>query len=235
MDVKDFVNSFREAFGSNAKLPLAFWYSEKPVAEPQRVNGCFFKAFGQLYDGTPMSFDVETIGCGGGKLYTGFIPMPPTVPAFVSGKEKYKQTPEMVTEFIDRLGIPDESGRYLNFTRIDNVQDFGTAEGLIFVASPDVLSGLLTWAWFDTNAEDAVATIFGSGCSATVTQAALENRRGGYRTFLGGFDTSVRPHFAPDELTFTIPMSRFRVMLGTMRRSCLYDTHAWHKVQGRLP
>lgn len=235
MDVKAFIDNFREAFGWAAKLPIAFWYSESPVAEPQHVNGCFFKAFGQLHEGLALAFDAATVACGGGRLYTGFSPMPPTVPNFVSGKEKYKQTPEMVSEFVAALDIPDESARYLNFMRVDGLQSFDDIEGVIFVAAPDVLSGLLTWTWYDTNAEDAVATIFGSGCSATVTQTTLENRRGGYRTFLGGFDVSVRPCFEPGELTFSIPLSRWRTMLGTMRQSCLYDTHAWRKVQERLP
>ena len=38
----------------------------------------------------------ETIGCGGGKFYTGFTEMPEHVPTFVSLKERYKQTPQMV-------------------------------------------------------------------------------------------------------------------------------------------
>ena len=75
---------------------------------------------------------------------------------------------------------------------------------------------------------------FGSGCSAVVTQATIENRKGGKRTFLGFFDPSVRPHFEADKLSYTIPMSRFKKMYETMRQSCLFDTHAWGKIKERM-
>ena len=67
-----------------------------------------------------------------------------------------------------------------------------------------------------------------------MTQAVLENQKQGQRTFLGFFDPSVRPHFDADILSFTIPMSRFKVMYHTMRESCLFDTHAWGKIKERI-
>ena len=107
-------------------------------------------------------------------------------------------------------------------------------EGVMFIANPDMLSGLTTWAYYDNNAEDGVVSLFGSGCSSIVTQATLENRKGGKRTFIGFFDPSVRPYFEADKLSYTIPMSRFREMCGTMRQSCLFDTHAWGKIRERM-
>ena len=67
-------------------------------------------------------------------------------------------------------------------------------EGILFFATPDMLSGLATWAFFDNNADDAVSCIFGSGCSSVVAQAVKENRTGGRRTFIGLLDPSVRPY-----------------------------------------
>lgn len=234
MEIKTFIDNYQEAFGEKVELPIAFWYSDIPVGKVEKVNGCFFKAMKQVREGSPVSLSLETIGCGGGKLYTGFTEMPERVPNFVSIKERYKDTPEMVREFIEDLNIPEASGTYLHFIRIDQIESFNTAEGIIFFANPDVLSGLTTWCWLDTNREDAVATIFGSGCSAIVTQTILENRRGGKRTFLGLFDPSVRPHFEADLLSYAIPMSRFTEMYDTMRRSCLFDTHAWGKIRERI-
>ena len=98
----------------------------------------------------------------------------------------------------------------------------------------DALAGLVTWATFDNNAADAVASPFGSGCSSVVAQAVQENRNGGRRCFLGLFDPSVRPWVEPDVLSFVVPMSRFREMCGMMRASCLFDTHAWSKVRERI-
>lgn len=234
MDIQTFIQDFREAFGASAELPLVFWYSDIPEGKEEKINGCFFKSMKNAREGTIVSLSAETIGCGGGKFYTGFIELPEHVPTFVSLKEKYKQTPEMVTEFVDQLGVPMTEKKYLHFARIDKVRELEEKEGVLFLASPDMLSGLTTWSFFDNNAEDGVVSSFGSGCSTVVTQTTLENRKGGRRTFIGFFDPSVRPHFEPDKLSYTIPMSRFREMCQTMRKCCLFDTHAWGKIRERM-
>ena len=61
------------------------------------------------------------------------------------------------------------------------------------------------------------------GCAAIVTFAINENRKNGKRCFLGMFDPSARPLVPENELTFTIPMRRFKEMLGTMNDSALYQ------------
>ena len=181
-----------------------------------------------------MSLNAGNIGCGGGKFYTGFSPMPEFVPQFVSLKERYKRTPEMVLEFIAALDLRPAPKAWLEFVRADVAETFDGAEGVLFFAAPDALPGLVTWATFDNNAADAVASPFGSGCSSVVAQAVQENRNGGRRCFLGLFDPSVRPWVEPDVLSFVVPMSRFREMCGMMRASCLFDTHAWSKVRERI-
>ena len=234
MDIQTFIQNFKEAFGESAELPLVFWYSDKPEGETEKINGCFFKGMKAVRDGAIISLNAENIGCGGGKFYTGFTEMPERVPTFVSLKERYKQTPEMVKDFIEQVGVPRAEKKYLHFARIDKVESLDEMEGVMFIANPDMLSGLTTWAYFDNNAEDAVASPFGSGCSSVVTQVTLENRKGGRRTFIGFFDPSVRPYFEADKLSYTIPMSRFREMYQTMRQSCLFDTHAWGKIRERM-
>lgn len=234
MEVDVFISNYREAFGEAAELPLVFWYSDQAVSETEKINGCFFKGMRTVRDGTPISLSVETIGCGGGKFYTGFTDMPAHVPDFVSLKEKYKKTPEMVVDFIHHLGVSRTDKEYLNFARIDKIKSFDGIEGLLFLATPDILSGLTTWAYFDNNSNDAVTAIFSSGCSAVVTQAVNENKNGGERTFLGLFDPSVRPYIEENRLSFVIPFSRFRKMYYTMRESSLFDTHAWSKIRERI-
>lgn len=234
MDINRFIANYREAFGEQAGLPIVFGYSDEAPYPTEKIGGCFFKAFDGVRAGTPVSLGVETIGCGGGKLYTGFSEMPPHVPNFVSVKERYKKRPEMVVEYVEQLGMPRMDGSYLNFARVDLVDSFEGAEGVVFIGNADVLSGLATWAFYDSNAEDTIVTAFGSGCATIVSQAVVENRRDGKRCFMGLFDPSVRPWFAPGELSFTIPMSRFREMYATMRESCLFDTHAWEKIKSRI-
>ena len=110
-----------------------------------------------------MSLNAGNIGCGGGKFYTGFSPMPEFVPQFVSLKERYKRTPEMVLEFIAALDLRPAPKAWLEFVRADVAETFDGAEGVLFFAAPDALAGLVTWATFDNNAADAVASPFGSG------------------------------------------------------------------------
>ena len=96
------------------------------------------------------SLNAENIGCGGGKFYTGFTEMPEHVPTFVSLKERYKQTPEMVVEFIRQIGVPKAEKKYLHFARIDKISSLEQVEGVMFIANPDMLSGLTTWAYYAT-------------------------------------------------------------------------------------
>jgi hypothetical protein len=157
----------------------------------------------QVRDGKTVSLSNKTITCGGGKFYTGFTEMPERVPGFVSLKEKYKKTPEMVVDFVNELQISRTDKAYLHFARIDKIPSFDEVEGLLFLPTPDILSGLATWTFFDNNASDAVAAPFGSGCCSVITQTIIENRKQGKRTFLGFFDPSVRPYFEADVLGMT--------------------------------
>jgi len=233
MDVKLFISNYKEAFGELSELPLAFWYSDTPIAETEKINGCFFKKIREVRNGNPISLNAENIGCGGGKFYTGFSEMPAYVPNFVSIKEKYKETPELMLDFVQQFNVPLANKKYLNLLRIDKIDRFDDVVGIIFFATPDILSGLVTWAYFDNNSEDAVSSIFGSGCSSTITNAVIENNKNGRRTFLGCFDLSVRPYLETDILSFTIPMSRLKEMYHTMRNSSLFGTPAWEKVRDR--
>ena len=234
MEVSVFINNYKEAFGEAAELPSVFWYSDVPVAKTEKINGCLFKGMDTVRKGNPISLSIDIISCGGGKFYTGFTEMPVHIPNLVSLKEKYKKTPEMVVEFIDNLEVSQNNQKYLNFARIDKVENFDMIEGILFFATPDFLSGLTTWAFFDNNSEDAVASTFGSGCSAVVTNAIIENKRNGRRTFIGLFDPSVRPHVEANILSFVIPISRFKEMYHTMKECSLFDTHAWDKIRNRI-
>ncbi len=98
-----------------------------------------------------------------------------------------------------------------------------TVEAVVFFATPDVLLGLCTWAFYDNDADNAVVTKFASGCAAIISFDTTENRKGGRSCFLGMFDPSARPLVPKNELTFAVPMSRFKEMLTTMPDSALYQ------------
>ncbi|MDD3300701.1 MAG: DUF169 domain-containing protein [Bacteroidales bacterium] len=235
MDVNKFISNFKIAFG-NYELPIVFWYSQTPADKPIKSQGCFIKDLKHAREGGTVSFDRETIGCGGVKPYTGFSSPAPHLPNFESVKEKYKETPQLVTQYIDKLAMPSKEGLFINFTSISNISTFEQKEGLIFFATPDVLSGLVSWAHFDTDANqsDAVSAPFGSGCSLIISHIVTENQNKGSRVFLGLFDPSVRPHVQPNILSLAIPMSRFATMYHTFEKTCLIDSNAWSKVQPRI-
>lgn len=234
MEVNEFITLFREVFGEKPSLPLVFHYSDRPVTEPRAVPGCFFKTFEGAIAGEPVTHTVETIGCGGGKFYTGFTEMPDRIPGFVSMKEHYKQTPEQVSEFIDKIQVERAKATYLNIQRVDKVDSLDNIEGMIFLATPDMLSGLCGWAFYDNTYDDAVSTIFGSGCSTMFANVTSENRKGGYRCFLGLFDPSVRPHIPAGCLGFGVPKSRLDAMLGTIGECFLTNSVAWTRVKKRI-
>ena len=121
MDIQTFIQNFREAFGEKAELPLVFWYSDTQEGTAEKINGCFFKGMKTAREGGIISLNAETIGCGGGKFYTGFTEMPEHVPTFVSLKERYKQTPQMVIDFIQQIGVLKAEKKYLHFARIDRI------------------------------------------------------------------------------------------------------------------
>lgn len=221
--IQRFLQKYREAFGEAAPLPIAFGYSDTPAVEGKKVPRCMIGAIRKVCEGEPLTLTAQNVLCGGGSLYTAFAPMQERIPAFVSETEHYKQTREQVKAFIDKLDILLTEKLFLNFVRMDRLTDFDSVEGILFFATPDRLSGLCSWAFFDNDADDAVCTRFASGCCSIVAFAVQENRRGGRSCFLGMLDPSARPLVPADELSFTIPMSRFREMLQTMEHSALFQ------------
>jgi hypothetical protein len=228
MEVSVFIENIQKAFGEKVQLPFAFWYSDERINDDlDKINGCFFKEFERLIGGEPISLSIDRIGCMGGKFYTGFSTMNEKIPMFVSCKEKYKKSPEMVLDFVEKTNVQMTSNRYLNISPVAELENFDNVVGIFFLATPDMLSGL-------ASSDDAITAKFGSGCSSIFSDAASENRKNGKRTFIGLFDPSVRRYIHENILSFTIPMSRFREMYYTIQDSCLSNTPAWGKVKERI-
>lgn len=53
MDVKNFIENYREAFGTQAELPIGFWYSTPMV----KINGCLFKCMQEVRAGAKVSLN----------------------------------------------------------------------------------------------------------------------------------------------------------------------------------
>lgn len=233
MTLLEFIARYREAFGESTPLPVAFGYSDRAATEVRKIPRCIVGAIRKVCDGEPLTLTAGNVQCGGGSLYTAFAPMPERVPAFVAEVEHYKQTREQVEEYIGRIGIRLSEKPYLNFVRLDQLEDPDEAEGILFFATPDVLSGLCSWAFYDNNDADAVCVPFASGCCSIVTFAAKENASGGRRCFIGMLDPSARLLVPKDELTFTLPACRFKEMMQTMEQSALFRK-AYSAVRKRI-
>lgn len=223
MTIQEFIAKYREAFGESVPFPVAFGYSEKVVTAVKKMPRCMIGAIRKVCDGEPLTLSADNVLCGGGRLYAAFAPMPERVPAFVSETEHYKQTKEQVREYIERLDIRLSDKPYLNFIRMDRLESLNDMEGILFFATPDVLSGLCSWAFYDNNDDDAVCARFASGCCSIVTFTVKENRAGDRRCFIGLLDPLARPLVPKNELTFTVPVCRFKEMMNTMEQSALFQ------------
>ena len=231
---QDFIQKYRTAFGPNAALPMVFFYTDTPLAETENTKGCFLTMFDDVSAGKIISINASNIGCNGGKFYTGFAEMSPSMPAMVAEKERYKQSPQQVVDAVRDIDIRKASASWLNVMRVDKLDDLSMTEGMIFLATPDVLAGLCGWAFYDYPELDAVVAYFGSGCSTMFANVSTEHRRGGQRCFMGLMDPSTRTRLSPDIIGFAIPGSRLESMYQTMDKCFLTHSRAWEQIRSRI-
>jgi uncharacterized protein (DUF169 family) len=239
-----FVESWNKHF-SNAELPIIFYYTNaedaaERVATPT-VHMCMIGVLAKARKGTALRFDVNSIGCSGGKRYTGFSQeMSPTFEYFLScgipGKlegERYKKSPELVRETLKIVPKFEAPARFIVFKRFDMLDQSDNPDAVIFFATPDVLSGLFTLANFDQADPNGVFCPFSAGCGSIVQYPYLEKDSSRPRAVIGMFDVSARPYVPKETLTFSVPMNKFMRMVDNMEESFL-TTHSWEKVKKRI-
>lgn len=242
--VDDFLKRWRKFFG-DAELPITFFYSDNPEdAEYAGVpsgHRCVICDLGKVRRGTPLYFDIDSVGCGGGKRYFGFTrKLRANFKYFLScGKEgeidgeRYKKTPELVVEHLKQQKLFTAPSKNIVFKPIDKLGDKDEPLAVIFFSSPDILSGLFTLVNFDQTSRGGVIAPFGSGCSSIVQDPYQELIAGTDRAILGMFDVSARPCVPPDVLTLTVTWPRFEKIVYNMDESFLI-TDSWKKVQNRI-
>lgn len=69
----ELIKHLHAAFGETMELPIAFWRSDEPLAENEKIGGCFFKGLKSVRAGEPLNLCEENVGCGGGKFYLGLF------------------------------------------------------------------------------------------------------------------------------------------------------------------
>ncbi|MBN1176104.1 MAG: DUF169 domain-containing protein [Dehalococcoidales bacterium] len=246
MDIKEKFLALWEKYFNNAELPITFYYTDEPVhakaVKPESGPRCVIGALVKVREGQSLAFDGDAVGCPGGKRYLGFTEgIMPDFEYFLScgipGKlegERYKKTPEMVKEFMEKYSPAMKApAKYIVFKRWDKLENTDNPEVVICFARPDVLSGLFTLASFDEAEQNTVIAPFGSGCSSIVQHPYLEVKSPNPKGVIGMFDVSARPYVPADMLTFSTPMSKFVRMIYNMEESFLI-TPSWAKVQKRI-
>lgn len=241
---EEFLERWKKYFGE-AELPIACWYTddERAVerARPPKDHRCFLADLKKIRQGESLRFDLETVGCSGGRRYLGFSDnvMPNFeyflscgIPGTLEG-ERYKKTPELVTEFEKRSPGFTAPASNIVFKRWDRLAEEDDPEVVIFFAPPDVLSGLFTLANFDEADVNGVYCPFCAGCGSIVKYPFLEKDAPGPRAVLGMFDVSARPFVPGETLSFAVPMNKFAAMVANMDESFLV-TRSWKAVRGRI-
>jgi hypothetical protein len=245
MKLKDrFTNLWKKYF-NKAELPIAYWYADDPGDAAVMKEGegprCIIGGLVKVRGGASQAYDVDAVGCPGGKRYLGFRPnlMPnfehflaSGIPGRLEG-ERYKQSPELVKEAMEEWPTFEAPARYIVFKRWDNLTEDDDPEVVVFFAEPDALAGLFTLASYDEKDNTMNVTPFGSGCSSIVQYPYLESKKERPGTVIGMFDVSARPYVPETVLSFAAPMSKFVRMADNMEESFLI-TDSWRKVQKRI-
>jgi hypothetical protein len=233
-----------QAYFPGAELPLGLYYTgEAGHADWATPKGrsCLICDLAQVRKGRSREFDVDAVPCGGGKRYLGFVPelrpgfeyfLSCGIPGEMEG-ERYKQSPELVMEMLQRMPPFEAPGPIAVFKRWDHLEERDDPDVVIFFATPDVLSGLFTLAGFEEANLEAVIAPFSSGCGSIVYHPYQELRSDRPRAVLGMFDVSARPCVPEDVLTLAVPWPKFVRMVGQMDESFLIS-HSWRKVQARM-
>ena len=247
MDMKlkeKFIAQWRRFF-DGAELPICCYYTDEvkgaePV-EPSSGHRCILGDLIKILKGKSLYFDAESIGCFGGKRYLGFSQevMPNFeyflscgIPGQLEG-ERYKKTPELVKEMMEKVPVYKAACKFIVFKRWDMLEEWDEPAVVIFFARPDVLSGLFTLANFDEAEPNGVFAPFAAGCGSIVHYPYLEKDSERPRAVLGMFDVSARPFVPENVLTFSVPMNKFTRMIDNMEESFLI-TRSWSKVNKRI-
>jgi hypothetical protein len=243
---RDFFLKMWRKYFNNAELPLAYYYSNDPngaeVVEPGTVNECLIAILIKARKGTPLAFTADSVGCGGGKKFMGFIDevmpdfdclMADGIPGKMEGL-RYKKSAELARHGLENQRSFEAPGKYLVFKRWDLLDEKDEPKVAVFFAEPDVVTGLFEMAVFDRSNMDAVIAPYGSGCAQIVLQPYMQSLSKDPKACLGMFDPNARRYVGKCDLTFSVPVSRLLIMAGNMDESFMI-TDAWKRIQKRIP
>jgi len=241
---KEFLKLWERYF-NGAELPIVFYYSDSAgdieIVKKTSDHACVIGVLNKVRKGRALCFNMDSIGCSGGKRYLGYDKqMMPDFEYFLScgipGKiegERYKKSPGIVREIMRDMPAFEAPAKYIIFKRWDSLDESDNPDVVIFYATDDVLSGLFTLAGFDEAEPSSIIAPFSSGCGSIVMHPYLEKDRPAPRCVIGMFDVSARPFVQSNILSFSAPMIKFERMIGNMKESFLI-TPSWKKIRSRI-
>ncbi len=245
IELKEKFLTLWEKYFDGTELPIVFYYtneaSEVELVKPPPGHRCIMADLSKVRMGSSICFDTDSFGCFGGKRYLGYSQeVMPNFEYFLScgiaGKfegERYKKTPELVKEIMEKVPKFEAPGRFISFKRWDMLGESDEPDVVVFFAQPDILSGLFTLANYDIAEPNGVFCPFSAGCGSIVQYPYLEKGSDFPRAVLGMFDVSARPFVAWNVLSFSVPMNKIITMVENMDESFLI-TPSWHKIQKRI-
>ena len=241
---RDFQQKWEKYF-PGAELPVAYFWTDAVSAEDRRDSKdeehCVVAAFERVRQGHPFVYGADSPGCKGWARYTGFSQksgpdfeyfLSYGIPGKVEG-ERYKKSPDLVKGYVESTPPFVAPGRFMVLKRWDKLAAGDEPFGVIFFATPDVLSGLHVLANYDRPDPFGVIAPMGSGCASIVNYVWQEAQREAPRCVLGMFDVSARPQVQPGTLTFAMPVKRLEQMVANMDESFL-TTGSWDQVRTRI-
>jgi len=241
---EEFIKLWQKYF-NGAELPIVFFYTDNenaaPKAKPPSNHRCIIADIARVRKGKSLLFDIESVGCFGGKRYLGFAEsIAPNFEYFLSfgiqgvfEGERYKKTPELVRKAMKNIPVLKAPARYIAFKRWDKLSVEDNPEVVIIFGAPDVISGVFTLSNYDESEQNGVISPFGAGCATIVMYPYMEKDSNRPRGVLGMFDVSARPCVPAGAVTFAVPIGKFLRMVNNMEESFLI-TASWKKVQKRI-
>jgi uncharacterized protein (DUF169 family) len=190
---------------------------------------------------TASYFAPDRFGCLGGAFFLGFNkPQLETIVRYVSTGipdvlegEHYIESPEACRKYYENLDPDPAPGRYCVFKPMSKLAPSETPQFVTFFARPEVMSGLHQLAMFVTNDPEVVMSPWGAGCTNLVSWPRKYQAEGKMKACLGGWDPSCRKFLKTDELTFTLPLEMYEIMLDRWPDSFL-EAEAWRSVKKRV-
>ena len=146
--------------------------------------------------------------------------------------EFYKKTPDLAKIFTET--IPKvEAPACLVFKPLDLVEDDEKPECIIFLVNADQLSGLTTLANYDRISQNNVQVNFASGCGQAVLYPLSAEEKGEKTCYIGMTDPSARKVISKEQMSFSIPYSRFLEM-EQEADGCFFTTDTWETIKKRI-